>query len=66
VEPGEPLVIAGVEVVRVEGPRQWLRFRRDGHTAASVLAQVTALAPVRDVTVEEPAIDDIVRRIYSG
>jgi ABC-2 type transport system ATP-binding protein len=66
VEPGEPLVIAGVEVIRVEGPRQWLRFRRDHHTASSVLAQVSALAPVRDVTVEEPAIDDIVRRIYSG
>ncbi|MGH9211992.1 MAG: ABC transporter ATP-binding protein [Acidimicrobiales bacterium] len=64
VEPGGPLAIDGVAVTRVEGPRQWLRFRRDAHTAASVLAQVSAVAPVRDVTVEEPAIDDIVRRIY--
>lgn len=64
VEAGEPLNIDGVEVTRVEGPRQWLRFRRDGHTAASLLAQVSAMAPVRDVTIEEPAIDDIVRRIY--
>jgi ABC-2 type transport system ATP-binding protein len=64
-EPGDPLAIDGVEVTRVDGPRQWLRFHRDGHTATSLLAQVTAQAPVRDITVEEPAIDDIVRRIYS-
>jgi ABC-2 type transport system ATP-binding protein len=64
--PGEPLVIDGVRVTRVDGPRQWLRFRRDGHTAASVLAEVTEQAPIRDVTIEEPAIDDIVRRIYAS
>jgi ABC-2 type transport system ATP-binding protein len=66
VEPDTPLALDGVDVVRVEGPRQWLRFRRDDHTAASLLTQVSALAPVRDVTLEEPAIDDIVRRIYSA
>jgi ABC-2 type transport system ATP-binding protein len=65
-EPGPPLRVDGAEVARVDGPRQWLRFRRDGHTAASLLAQVTAQAPVRDITVEEPAIDDIVRHIYSA
>jgi ABC-2 type transport system ATP-binding protein len=66
VEPGDPLAIDGAEVTRVEGPRQWLRFHRDSHTAASLLAQVTAHAAVRDITVEEPAIDDIVRRIYAS
>jgi ABC-2 type transport system ATP-binding protein len=63
--PGPALEIAGAEVTRVDGPRQWLRFHRDGHTAASLLAQVSTRAAVRDITVEEPAIDDIVRRIYS-
>jgi ABC-2 type transport system ATP-binding protein len=63
--PGPPLEIEGAEVTRVDGPRQWLRFRRDGHTAASLLAQVSSQAPVRDMTVEEPAIDDVIRRIYS-
>jgi ABC-2 type transport system ATP-binding protein len=64
--PGPALQIDGATVTRVEGPRQWLRFRREGHTAASLLAQVSTQAPVRDITVEEPAIDDIVRRIYSS
>ena len=53
-------------VDRVEGPRQWLRFRRDEHSAATVLAAVTAQVEVRDITVEEPAIDAVVRRIYAG
>jgi ABC-2 type transport system ATP-binding protein len=66
VEPGDPLAIDGAEVTRVEGPRQWLRFHRDDHTAASLLAQVSTHAAVRDITVEEPAIDDIVRRIYAS
>jgi ABC-2 type transport system ATP-binding protein len=65
VEPNGPLQIDGALVTRVEGPRQWLRFQRDDHTASSLLAQVTARAAVRDVTIEEPAIDDIVRRIYA-
>jgi ABC-2 type transport system ATP-binding protein len=63
-EPGPPLAIDGVTVVRTEGPRQWLRFRRDERTASSLLAQVSSRAPVRDVTVEEPAIEDVVGRIY--
>jgi ABC-2 type transport system ATP-binding protein len=66
VEPCPPLVLDGVEVVAVDGPRQWLRFRRDDLTAAGVVAAVTARVPVRDLTVEEPPIDDIIRRIYES
>jgi len=65
--PGPPLRVEGAEVTRVEGPRQWLRFSRtDGHTAASLLAQVSTQVAVRDITVEEPAIESIVRHIYSS
>jgi ABC-2 type transport system ATP-binding protein len=59
-----PLQIAGVAVTRVEGPRQWLRFRRTDTTAASVVSAVAASARLRDLTIEEPAIEDIVREIY--
>ena len=34
-EPAPPLEIEGARVVRVDGPRQWLRFRRDEVTAPS-------------------------------
>jgi ABC-2 type transport system ATP-binding protein len=59
-----PLAVHGVTVDRVEGARQWLRFRRDGVTAAEVIAQVAAQAPLLDLTLEEPAIEEIVRQIY--
>jgi ABC-2 type transport system ATP-binding protein len=61
-----PLEVPGLACVRTEGPRQWLRFSRDELTAAEALARVSAVTSVRDLTLEEPAIEDIVRRIYLG
>jgi len=65
-EPRPPLDVPGAEVTRAEGARQWLRFSRDEHTAAAVLARVAEQAPVRDISIEEPPIEDIVRRIYEA
>ena len=65
-EPGPPLEISGARVVKVEGPRQWLHFRRDEVSAAAVIAQVAGKVGLKDLSLEEPAIDDVVRRIYSG
>ena len=58
------LQIANAELVRREGPRLWLRFDRDATTAAALIADVAARYRVRDLTVEEPAIEAIVRGIY--
>ena len=63
-EAAPPLEVDGARVVRVEGPRQWLRFRRDSITAARLTAEVASKAPLVDLTVEEPDIEDVVRRIY--
>jgi viologen exporter family transport system ATP-binding protein len=65
-EPSAPLDIAAAQVIRVDGPRQWLRFNREDATAADVIAQVAARALLRDLTIEETDIDEVVRRIYSG
>jgi ABC-2 type transport system ATP-binding protein len=50
--------------VRVEGPRRWLRFSRSATTAAELIAAVAARYRVRDLTIEEPEIEEIIRRIY--
>jgi ABC-2 type transport system ATP-binding protein len=63
-EPLPPLEVPGARVVRVEGPRQWLRFSRDETTAASVTAAVAARAPLVDLALEEPDVEEIVRGIY--
>jgi ABC-2 type transport system ATP-binding protein len=64
--PAPPLQIPGATVVRVDGPRQWLRFRRSELSAAQVTAAVAAQAPLLDLAIEEPDIEDVVRRIYTS
>jgi ABC-2 type transport system ATP-binding protein len=63
-EPAEPLEVPGARVVRVEGPRQWLRFRRDAVSAAELTAAVAARARLVDLAIDEPDIEDVVSRIY--
>lgn len=64
-EPAPPLEVDGARVVRVEGPRQWLRFRRQEVSAAELTAAVAARARLVDLAIEEPDIEEIVRRIYT-
>ena len=66
VDAKDPLDIVGARVTKVDGPRQWLSFSRDDITAAALIAAVAERAPLRDLTLEEPAIEDVVRRIYEG
>ncbi|NUP25201.1 MAG: ATP-binding cassette domain-containing protein [Nocardia sp.] len=58
--------LAGAELVACEadGMRQRLAFDADTTTAAQLLAEVSARAEVRDLSIEEPDIEDIVRRLY--
>jgi ABC-2 type transport system ATP-binding protein len=63
-EPAAPLDVDGARVVRVDGPRQWLRFRRGEVSAAQLTAAIAARAPLVDLAIEEPDIEDVVRRIY--
>jgi ABC-2 type transport system ATP-binding protein len=63
-EAANGLQVPNAEMVRREGPRVWLRFDREATTAAALIAAVAARYRVRDLTVEEPAIEGIVRGIY--
>jgi ABC-2 type transport system ATP-binding protein len=61
--PVPPLEIDGARVEKVDGPRQWLRFRG---SAAELTARVAAEASLVDLQIAEPDIEEIVRRIYSS
>ena len=65
-EPAAPLEIPGARVVKVDGPRQWLAFRRDETSASELTAAVAARARLVDLAIEETEIEEIVRRIYAG
>ena len=62
-EPEPPLQIEGARVEKVDGPRQWLRFRGP---AADLTARVAAATRLVDLQLTEPDIEEIVRRIYSA
>ena len=62
-EPQPPLQIEGARVEKVDGPRQWLRFRGP---AADLTARVAAATRLVDLQLTEPDIEEIVRRIYSA
>jgi ABC-2 type transport system ATP-binding protein len=47
-----------------DGLRQRLAFDPAVTTAAGVLAAIGAIAEVKDLSIEEPDIEDVVRRIY--
>jgi ABC-2 type transport system ATP-binding protein len=61
-EPAPPLDIPGAVVERVDGPRQWLRFRG---SASELTARVAQAARLVDLQVAETDIEEIVRRIYA-
>jgi ABC-2 type transport system ATP-binding protein len=65
-EEDEPLAdFPPAELVRVEGVRRWLRFSRDAMSAAELIGRVAARHRVRDLSIEEPEIEEVVRRIYT-
>jgi ABC-2 type transport system ATP-binding protein len=63
--PEPPLALPGVEVVRVEGPRQWLRLPRASN-AAALVAELAGRYEVRDIDLRETDIEEVVARLYRG
>jgi ABC-2 type transport system ATP-binding protein len=62
-EPTEPIRVKGAEVTRVDGPRQWLRFPADA-SAAPLVADIAARYALADLSIHEPAIEDVITRLY--
>ncbi len=58
----------GAELLTSEadGMRQRLAFDAESITAAQLLAAVSDRVEVRDLSIEEPGIEDVVRRIYES
>ncbi|MGW7004079.1 ABC transporter ATP-binding protein [Streptomyces sp. NPDC054933] len=60
-----PVRITGARPVRTEGPRQWLAFPAST-SAAPLVAELAARYPLVDLSVREPAIEDVIARMYGG
>jgi ABC-2 type transport system ATP-binding protein len=56
--------VPNAQEVKSDGPRRWLAFQRAETSAAELIAAVAARYRIEDLTIEEPAIEAIIRRIY--
>ena len=64
VDEAPPIDVPGATVRKVEGPRQWLSFAADA-SAAPIVAAVASAYDVADLSIQEPAIEDVIRDLYS-
>ena len=64
VDEAGPIHVPGATVRRVEGPRQWLSFPADA-SAAPIVAAVAATYDVADLSLQEPAIEDVIHTLYT-
>jgi ABC-2 type transport system ATP-binding protein len=64
---GQPVLAdlpVGVRQIRGEAPRIWLTFSKDSIPAHELVAWLGTRYPLKDVTFQEPEIEDVIRRIY--
>ncbi|MET9020098.1 ATP-binding cassette domain-containing protein [Actinopolymorpha sp. NPDC004070] len=64
-EPGPPIEVPGASVARVDGPRQWLTFPA-ATSAAPLVASIAARYPLADLSIQEPAIESVIARMYAA
>ncbi|MEV6524257.1 ATP-binding cassette domain-containing protein [Longispora sp. NPDC051575] len=58
------LVIPGARVVEVDGSR--VRLEVDGATVGEVVGRLAAVVALRDLSVVEPEIEDVIAKLYGG
>lgn len=52
------------KVVRQDGLKVWYQFEKAGITAADLIADLSGKLPIRDLSVQEPDIEDAIREVY--
>ncbi|MGW5054447.1 ABC transporter ATP-binding protein [Actinokineospora sp. NPDC004072] len=60
--PGVPL--PGAQVTAVENDGRRVRLALDGAAAGEVVAALARAVPLRDLSVQEPGIEDVIARLY--
>jgi ABC-2 type transport system ATP-binding protein len=59
------LSVEGAEVIREEGRRKWIRFNRQEISASQLINRVSEKYEIKDLTLEEPEIDAMIRQLYA-
>lgn len=51
-------------IIRKEGLKVWYQFDKSAITAADLIADLSGKLPIRDLSVQEPDIEDAIREVY--
>jgi len=54
------------EIIKQENLKVWYRFKKDKITASELISQLAQRLPIRDLSVTEANIEEVVRKVYSG
>lgn len=60
------IVTPYAEIIKQENLKIWYRFKKDEITAAELISQLAQKLPIRDLSVTEANIEDVVRKVYRG
>ncbi|WP_144936212.1 ATP-binding cassette domain-containing protein [Paenibacillus sp. 32O-W] len=58
--------VKGAELVKSDGTKKWFKFNRNEASPSELITLIGACYPIKDLTVEEPEIEEMVRSIYEG
>lgn len=56
--------VKGINVYKSEENKKWIKFRSDKYTAASIISNITENYNIKDLSIHEPGVEDIVKTIY--
>ncbi len=57
---------SGVEVIRENNNKKWLKFKKDEIQISGLISDLTQKYGIQDFTIQEPEIESIIRKIYEG
>lgn len=55
-----------IDVFRQDENKKWIRFSNEQYTAAAIISKITENYDVKDISIHEPNVSDIVKTIYNG
>ncbi len=65
-QPPTSLDLPGAQLLRKEANRAWLRVGPEDGALADLMSNLIRAYQIRDLAIEEPEIEEIVRKIYEG
>ena len=66
VPPLDDITSGDIQLIERTGPRVVLAFDRTAHSVTQLISRLSGLAPLRDISIEEAAIEEIIRQLYEG